>query len=166
MNFLHLQIKNKQLATLVPISVLFFGSLMVVLPFAHTLNVASFWSAFGIVIGFSVFVTLVALSLIAISFMYINTVTPLEVREYFLGSFELVGLLSAVWGGIVCAMGCVPTLAMFVGVVVLLVNCLLLLWYHYIAFLRGRVNEKAGFKRHRFIVFMSVAICLVLWLIA
>lgn len=166
MSFLNLKIKNKPLATLVSLGVLFVGALMVVLPFAHTLNIASFWTAFGVIIGFTVFVVLIALSMVAVSFMYINTVTPLDLREYFLGSFVLVGLLGAIWGGVVYVMGFVPNLAMFVGVVLLLVNCLLLLWYHYVAFLRGKANEQAGFKRHRFIVFVSVVVCLVVWLIA
>ena len=166
MNFLSLQIKNKSLATLVSLGVLFVGSLMVVLPFAHTLNIASFWTAVGVIIGCAVFVMLVVLAMVAISFMYINTVTPLDLREYFLGSFVLVGLLGAIWGSVVYIMGFVPNLAMFVGVVLLLVNCLLLLWYNYVAFLKGKENAQAGFKRYRFVVFASVVVCLVVWLIA
>lgn len=166
MELFNLKIKNTTLGLLCAFAVLFIGCLMSVSPFVHIFDIASFWGAFGAVMAVSLVVMIVAFSVIIVTFISLRSYAKINFSQYIFSCSILLGLLGSIWGGVVYIMGFLPYLAMFVGVVILLINCACYIWLHHKRFLPYYGDNVVNcFRRHQYIMYSCVIICLILWIL-
>ena len=166
MEFFNLKISNKTWAFVCAGLILFVGCFMATLPFIHMFDVVSVFTAFGVIVGCALFIMVIVLALVTATYLTLRDFSKLDMGQYYFGCAVLLGLLGCIWGGGVFIMGFWPYLAMFVGVVLLLVCSAIYLWLHHKRFYQYYDDNALNcFKRSRFIVYLVVTVCLVFWLI-
>ena len=164
--FLNLKITNKKLAIFISVLTLYFGSVMMAVPFLHSFNIVSLIDSVLLLLAFGFGVSVLAFCLIELTYFSIKEIADIDNSNYVFACSICLGLLGSVWGGVMLILALIPHLAMFIGVLLLIFESgvyINLLAKHYGPILGENVSLFV--KRHKSIVYCVVVGVLGLWLI-